>query len=244
MAYDVKLEIFEGPLDLLLYLIKKNDMDIYDIPIAQITAGYLAYLEIMKELNLDLASEFLVMAATLMQIKAKTLLPSDAAEEDEGPDPRKELTAKLLEYQKFKRVAQFLEVKEFSEKGVYYRNAPIFSEEDYVMEATLFDLLDTFKDVLEELPDNVKEIIYEEIPIESKIREIMASFENAPADHHGRKFLVFKELLKRETKRIGVIVLFLAILELIRLKQIVARQTQIFGEIRVYLNEPAATEKE
>ncbi|OGS20518.1 MAG: hypothetical protein A3J83_04040 [Elusimicrobia bacterium RIFOXYA2_FULL_40_6] len=237
MAYDVHLEIFEGPLDLLLYLIKKNDLDIYDIPISNITSEYLEYMELMKDLNLDLASEFLVMAATLMQIKAKTLLPTDAAEEDEGPDPRKELTQKLLEYQKFKQAASFLELKEFSEKGSYYRNAPIFSEEDYVMEATLFDLLDSFKDVLQELPEDIKEIIYEEIPIETKIREIIAAFETAPADGHGSKFLIFRDLLLLEKTRRGMILLFLAILEMIRLKQIVARQTQIFGEIRIYLNE-------
>ncbi|OGS20187.1 MAG: hypothetical protein A2252_11090 [Elusimicrobia bacterium RIFOXYA2_FULL_39_19] len=242
MDYNVHLEIFEGPLDLLLYLIKKNDLDIYDIPISNITAQYLEYIEIMKELNLDVASEFLIMAATLMQIKAKTLLPTNAVEEDEGPDPREELTKKLLEYQKFKQAAQFLELKEFAEKGAYYKNAPVFSEEDYVMEANLFDLLESFKEVIKELPEKIKEIIFEEIPIERKIREIMGSFDTAPQDNHGRKYLIFRDLLKQQKTRLNMIVLFLAILELIRLKQTVARQTMVFGEIRLYLNESSLKE--
>jgi len=103
MPYDIHLEIFEGPLDLLLYLIKKNDMEIADIPIAQITHEYVEYLEIMKELNLDIAGEFLVMAATLMQIKAKMLLPSQETAEEEGPNPLAELKSKLMEYQKYRK---------------------------------------------------------------------------------------------------------------------------------------------
>ena len=106
MNYDVHLELFEGPLDLLLYLIKKSDLEIAEIPIAQITSEYLEYIDLMKELNLDVAGEFLVMASTLMQIKARMLLPSP--EEEEGPDPAEELKARLLEYQKFKEAAKTL----------------------------------------------------------------------------------------------------------------------------------------
>src|SRR6185295_5141813 len=106
MTYQVKINIFEGPLDLLLHLIQKNDLDIYDIPISDITAEYLKYLQFLKDLNLSVAGEFLVMAATLMQIKAKTLLPSDNLAADEGPDPRAELVQKLIEYQKFKEAAR------------------------------------------------------------------------------------------------------------------------------------------
>src|SRR5579885_81291 len=107
MAIDVQLEIFEGPLDLLLFLIKKDDLDINNIPIAHITKQYLGYLDMMKELNLEMAGEFLVLASTLMAIKAKTLLPSQEVEGEEGPDPRAELVAKLVEYQKFKQAAKF-----------------------------------------------------------------------------------------------------------------------------------------
>ncbi len=108
MSYQVKINIFEGPLDLLLHLIQKNDLDIYDIPISDITAEYLNYVDILKDLNLNVAGEFLVMAATLMQIKARMLLPAEATAEGEGPDPRSELVQKLLEYQKFKEAAQIL----------------------------------------------------------------------------------------------------------------------------------------
>src|SRR5271154_2575839 len=108
-GYEVHLEIFEGPLDLLLFLIKKNDLDIYDIPLHEITQEYLSYLDIIKDLNLETAGDFLVMASTLMQIKARTLLPSQEALEEQGPDPRAELISKLLEYQKYKEAAKFLE---------------------------------------------------------------------------------------------------------------------------------------
>src|SRR4051812_34116609 len=106
MSYQVKINIFEGPLDLLLHLIQKNDLDIYDIPISDITREYLGYLDVLQELNLNVAGDFLVMAATLMQIKAKTLLPADPNEVSEGPDPRAELVQRLLEYQKFKEAAR------------------------------------------------------------------------------------------------------------------------------------------
>ncbi|MHB9154162.1 MAG: segregation and condensation protein A, partial [Endomicrobiales bacterium] len=170
MAYDVHLDIFEGPLDLLLYLIKKDDLEIAEIPIAQITSEYLAYLDLMKELNLEVAGEFLVMASTLMQIKARMLLPSQETEEEEGPDPLEELKARLLEYQKYKEVSQLLAHKENEFSQVYYRPAPVFQKDDFSLEVSLFDLMESFRDVLRELPKDVKEIVYKEIPIEEKIR--------------------------------------------------------------------------
>src|SRR5579864_230668 len=130
-AIDVRLENFEGPLDLLLYLIRKNDLDIYDIPIAHITQEYLSYLDLMKDLNLETAGEFLVMASTLMQIKAQLLLPSPEAEQEEGPDPRAELVNKLLEYQQFKEAAGILATYNEKAKDVYYRTVPPrFGEEE------------------------------------------------------------------------------------------------------------------
>lgn len=227
MAYDVHLEIFEGPLDLLLYLIKKNDLEIAEIPIAQITTEYLGYLDMMKDLNLEIAGEFLVMASTLMQIKARMLLPSSAAEEEEE-NPLDELKAKLLEYQKYKEVAQMLMQKESDFAQVYYRSSPPpFDKEDYVLEVSLFELLDSFRGILKKLPKDVKEIVYKEIPIEEKIREILDLLTE-------RQFLNFNEIFEREATRHGVIVSFLAVLELIRLKQIIARQSKIFDDIRVY----------
>lgn len=227
MAYDVHLEIFEGPLDLLLYLIRKNDLDIYDIPISQITAEYLEYLNLMKEFNLDIASEFLVMAATLMQVKSRMLLPSQGEGEEEEEDPRAELVSRLLEYEKYKEAGHFLSARELNEQGIYYRSSPIFDKEDFILDASVFDLIESFRQVIQELPKEVKEIVYEEIPVEQKIRELLDLLE-------GRSYINFKDLLKREKNRIGMIVLFLALLELIRLKQVVARQARLFGEIRVY----------
>jgi segregation and condensation protein A len=226
MAYDVHLETFEGPLDLLLYLIRKDDLDIYDIPISQITSEYLEYLDLMKEFNLDIASQFLVMSATLMQIKSRMLLPSPEHGENEE-DPRADLVSRLIEYEKYKQVGYYLSVKELNEQGVFYKSKPVFDEQDFVLDASLFDLIESFRQVLKELPEEVKEIVYEEIPIEQKIRELIDLLE-------GRRYINFKELLKREKTRTGIIVLFMALLELIRLKQVVARQARLFGQIRIY----------
>lgn len=229
-TYQVKLEIFEGPLDLLLYLIKKDDMDIQDIKVSEITQEYLSYIQLMKELNLETAGEFLVMAATLLQIKAKMLLPKDAQDEEiqEGPDPRADLVAKLLEYQKYKEAALYLSQKEFEFREVYYRNVlPVFAQDELTLEATLFDLLDAFKDVLKNAGDEVKELLYEEIPLEQKIRELLDLLE-------GREFIHFNEVFTPAKSRRDLIVTFLALLELVRLKQVIAKQSKAFGEIRIY----------
>jgi segregation and condensation protein A len=229
-SYQVRLEIFEGPLDLLLYLIKKKDMDILDIQVSEITQEYLGYIEIMKDLNLEMAGDFLVMASSLVQIKARMLLPQEpgAPEAEEGPDPRAELVAKLLEYQKFKQVAEVLSKREFEARETYYRNVlPVFAEEDMTLQATLFDLLDAFKGVLNTASDDVKELLYEQIPLEQKIREILDLTEKEPSISFSRIFTPGKS--RRE-----LIVTFLALLELIRLKQISARQSESFAEIRIH----------
>jgi len=238
-AYDVKLEIFEGPLDLLLYLIKKEDMDIKEIRISEITQEYLTYIGLMKELNLELAGEFLVMASTLLQIKARMLLPQDSVsvESEEGPDPQADLVAKLLEYQKFKDAASFLAQREHQSRELFYRNIlPTFSEEDFTLDSTLFDLLDAFKDVLKNAGEEVKELLYEEIPLEHKVREILDLLEKQDCIQFSQIFFVAKP--RRE-----LIITFLALLELIRMKQVVAKQSEAFGEIRIYRlkeSEPAS----
>lgn len=228
-SYEVKLEIFEGPLDLLLYLVKKNNFDIYNIPISEITHQYLEYLELMKELNLEIAGEFLVMAATLMEIKSKSLLPKPQEElEDEVEQIRKQLTDRLVEYQKYKNaVLNFFRPREAVERNVFYRKLPIFTEDDYYIEATIFDLLTAFNDVLKRVPKEYKEIVVEEIHIEEKMRQIMEYLRD-------KKYVLFDELMQLEKTRRGIIVLFLALLELIRLKQVFARQKEFFGEIRIY----------
>jgi segregation and condensation protein A len=224
---DVRLENFEGPLDLLLHLIRKNDLDIYDIPIAHITQEYLEYLDLMKDLNLEMAGEFLVMASTLMQIKSQMLLPAPETEEMEGPDPRIELINKLLEYQRFKEAAGILAGYNEKAKDVFYRAIPPpFDEEDFVLKASTLDLLAAFKRILEEAPREVGQILREEITIESKIREILDLLEEKPS-------IAFGELFTGSHKRLDLIVTFMALLELIRLKQVVAVQSEIFGEIRI-----------
>ena len=141
-SVDVRLENFEGPLDLLLFLIKKNDLEIYDIPIASITQEYLSYLDLIKELNLETAGEFLVMASTLMQIKAQMLLPSPEGEAAEGPDPREELINKLLEYQRYKEAASMLSIYNEKAKDIYYRQVPPpFSRDEFTLSASVFDLM-------------------------------------------------------------------------------------------------------
>ena len=230
---DVRLDNFEGPLDLLLFLIKKNDLDIKDIPIAQITQEYLGYLDLMKDLNLETAGEFLVMASTLMQIKAQTLLPAPEAIADEGPDPRAELMNKLLEYQQYKEAAGILAGYNEKAKDVFYRVIPPrFGEDDYVLKASVFDLMNAFKRILEEAPKEVGQILREEMTVETKIREILDVLTE-------RASLGFDELFAEARRRIDLIVTFLAMLELIRLKQIVARQAELFGEIRIYRTDAA-----
>lgn len=234
-AYEVKLEMFEGPLDLLLFLIKKDDLDIQNIPIARITQDYLAYLDLMKELNLEVAGEFLVLAATLIAIKAKTLLPSQEAEGFEGPDPRADLVAKLLEYQKFKGAAKFLEGRAEQFKDVFYRGAPDFEEAEKTLAIGVFDLLGALKEVLDRAEDDRKEVLGEEFPIEEKIAKVLGLLEKSGA-------ITWEQLFAGERKRRGVIACFLALLELVKLQRIFVRQDRNFGTINIFkkINAPEA----
>ncbi|HVO33247.1 MAG TPA: segregation/condensation protein A [Elusimicrobiota bacterium] len=233
---DVRLENFEGPLDLLLYLIRRDDLDIYDIPIASITQEYLAYLDLMKDLNLEAAGEFLVMASMLIQIKAQMLLPTPQGEQEEGPDPRAELVSKLLEYQQFKQASEMLSNFKDKAKDIYYRSAPPhFGEEEYVLKASVIDLLAAFKRILEEAPREVGQILREEIPIEVKIREILDRLVSESS-------VAFEDLFGKPRRRLEMIVTFMALLELIRLKQIVALQADNFSPIRIYRADAAPQE--
>ena len=182
MAYKLKLEVFEGPLDLLLYLIKKNQLNIYDIPIAQITQQYLEYLEMLKMLNLDIVGDFLVMAATLLQIKSRMLLPPDPTQQpEEEEDPRDELVRRLLEYKKFKEIAEDLRGKELTRQDFFSR---LFDEEkakelkedakEVYFEASLFDLITAFTKVLKNVPQEVfYEVIKDTHTVEQKIHDIL-----------------------------------------------------------------------
>lgn len=238
MSYKIRLEVFEGPLDLLLYLIKKDEVNIYDIPIAQITDQYMQYLDMMALLDLDIVGDFLVMAATLMQIKSKMLLPPDPSEvAAEEEDPRDELVRRLLEYKKFKEAAADLQNKETVRQDFFRR---MLDEEKFkemkedatevYFEANLFDLISAFSNALKNVPKNVfYEVIKEEYTVEQKIHDILHLF------LHEQKVLL-KDLFSKARSKDEIIVTFMAILELIRLREVVAMQKGIFGEIEVLRN--------
>jgi len=235
MSYKVNLEIFEGPLDLLLYLIKRNHINIYDIPISQITGQYLQYLELMRLLDLGIAGEFLVMAATLMHIKSKMLLPPEEVEpEAEEIDPRAELVKKLLEYKKFKEAAGFLEDRETVQRKIFKRinpGAEVEPEEEVFFETSLFDLISAFSKALKEIPKDIfREIIEDEFTVEGKIHDLLHLLVK-------KRKLGLSELFDVAKNKYEIIVTFLAVLELIRQKEIVAAQKGLFGDIFIFLNE-------
>lgn len=226
-AYEVHLEMFEGPLDLLLYLIKKDDLDIRNIPIAKITQEYLEYLDLMKELNLEIAGEFLVTASTLIQIKAHSLLPSSMLEGEEGPDPAKEFAERLLEYQKFKEASKYLDTRAAEWDGVFYRGAPRFAEHDKSLNIRIFDLLATVREILDRAEDRGRLITAEEFRIEEKIAKVQAMLE-------GKPYILFRDIFEGERRKLGILTCFLAVLELIKTQKVIARQEAPFAEILIY----------
>jgi segregation and condensation protein A len=234
--YRVKLEVFEGPLDLLLYLIKKEEVDIYDIPIEKITNQYMEYLSLMQLLNLEVAGEFLVMAATLMYIKSRMLLPVDQqvtdSEEEGGEDPRWELIRQLVEYKKFKDAALQLSQREEEQSNIFARHGDVGIEVDAskapLAEVSIFDLINAFSDVLKKASarDDFHEITEEKFTVSDKIEEILYTLRD-------RTEMLFSEVFAQASSRTEIVVTFLALLELIRLKRLKVRQEQSFGEIRV-----------
>ena len=234
MTYKVKLEVFEGPLDLLLYLIKKEELNITDIPIAKITDQYLEYLELMQLLDLDIAGEFLVMAATLMHIKSQMLLPPGQANQEETEeDPRAELVRRLLEYKKFKEAASQLAQMEsqqkrlFSRVGVLQPEGAAISKETLV-EASLFDLITAFTKVLKDIPKNVfLEVVKDEFTVSQKMHDILHMMVE-------KQSIFFLDLFKAAKYKTEMITIFLALLELIRLKAVVIKQALLFGDIEVF----------
>jgi Uncharacterized conserved protein len=235
MGYEIKLDIFEGPLDLLLYLIKKNEIDIYDIPIALITKQYLEYIEVLRSLNLDLAGEFLVLASTLIHIKSRMLLPIEADEEmEDEEDPRAELVKQLLEYQAFKEAALQLDSRPVLERDVFKRACPLEMSglpEDLEVfeEMDVFDLVKAFQQIIAKLDRTERmEIDVEKMSLADRINEIMDKLTE-------RKHLTFTELLEERIDRRWILYTFLAVLELMKLKMIKAYQGDSFGVIRIFL---------
>ncbi len=232
MPYRVQLEKFEGPLDLLLFLIKKNEVDIYDIPIADITQKYLAYLEIIEFLDLENAGEFVLMAATLIRIKVQMLLPKPEVDEEEVGDPRAELVQRLLEYQRFKEVAEQLDDLEQTQSSFYQKlnyefdPAAISSEAQAEgREVTLYDLMAVFVDVLKRVPPITQHTV-ERIPVTIEeqsafILNYLDKRESAP----------LTDLMTQIKERIILIVTFVALLELVKNKRLQLTQNQPFSEI-------------
>jgi len=232
----VKLERFEGPLDLLLHLIKRDEINVHDIPIAHITNQYLAYIELMRSLDLEVAGEFLVMAATLMRIKAKMLLPLPAVgEEEEEGDPREELVQRLLEYRQFKEAAETLKLKEGERRQLFERGLVPGEDEAGPLPlapATLFDLLDALNRVMSRVPQPaVYEVQGELYDVEDKMSLIAST-----VAEEGR--LSFTELLSRCRARAEMIVTFIALLELIKLGRVGVIQVENFGDIEIVARTP------
>jgi segregation and condensation protein A len=235
--YNIKLDIFEGPLDLLLHLIKRNEVDIYDIPVAVITEQYLEYIDIMKEMNLEFAGEFLVMAATLVHIKSKMLLPVDEEappEEDEGIDPREELVKRLLEYQRYREAAKELSDRTMLGRDVFLRGGDIPLEEleegAGFVNVSVFDLMEAIKAVIARAPKERKfELTSERFKIADKINFIMELLT-------AEKSSTFTGLFPDGATRGEIVVTFLAVLELAKLLMIKIHQTDD-GVIRVYVSD-------
>jgi len=231
-AINIQLDVFEGPMDLLLHLIKKDNLNIYDVNISDITKQYLEYLDIMKSLNLEVAGEFLVMASTLMQIKAKQLLPSQApTTEEDGPNPAQDLLNKIMEYQKFKEAGKFLDGRSDEFKDYFYKSAPVFDAGERVFNLQMFDLLSAVKRAFDRLDERARtEMLQaEEFPIEKKLDKIIEMLS-------AKTWALLDDIFAGETKKRGVITCFLALLELMKIRKVMARQDKKGGEIRIYLN--------
>ena len=232
--YKVKLDIFEGPLDLLLYLIRKNEMDIYNISIAEITEQYIEYINLMQSLDLEVAGEFLVMSATLLQMKSEAMLPSGVISDyDEPMMTREELVRQLLEYKKFRDAAMSLAYKEEIQRNVYFRSfldptVASFDLKEYRLSATLFDLLSAFNKVLNAIPeDQLASFREETVTVQQKIEDILQALAKS-------KRIEFSTFLSTLSTRLEIIVTFLAILELVKSRRIIVRQSQLFGSIWLY----------
>lgn len=231
MTYQIRLIQFEGPLDLLLHLIRRDKINIYDIPISHITREYLAYIEVMQELELEVAGEFFVMAATLMRIKSQMLLPRHEGVEEEEADPREELVRNLLEYRKFKEAAQCFAAKEEDRRRVYPRPVTRPAEEDAVEEPDevgLFDLLEALQGIFQNLKhQTVYRVVPDPVTVEQKIEAIRANLES-------RSEILFTELFGGEFTKMEIIVTFLALLEMMKLGELVARQMSHGTDIWLY----------
>jgi len=232
-AYEIKLEdVFEGPMDLLLHLIRKNEVDIYDIPIALITRQYIEYVDWMKMMNIDFAGDFLVMASTLAHIKSRTLLPTHGNEEGDE-DPRMEIARPLLEYLQMKSVADQLAERDLLGEKTFARayaqeEFTDFEESDQIIQVGLFELIDAFQKILENIPEDHKiELDADRISVKERITELVDLLEV-------KSTLTFFELFSGKIDRSDIIVTFLALLEMVKLNLVRIAQHRSSGIIRIF----------
>ena len=232
--YKVQLDQFEGPLDLLLYFIRRDEIDIYDIPISNITSEYLQVIEDMKSMNLSIAGEFILMAATLMKIKSKMLLPRPILDEDGEPiDPRTQLVEQLLEYQQYKGLSielskRWNEQSSRHSRGVLEQIENVEQIESFYKEVSLFDLAKYFKEVMDRMPViSSYELKRETISLDYKKEHILQCFD-------GDGILSFKRLLSNCENKIEMIITFLALLDLIRLSKVTVFQNNLFDKIEIH----------
>jgi segregation and condensation protein A len=245
MPYQVKLPTFEGPFDLLLFLIKKNEIDVYDIPIAEITQQYLEYIELMKILDLDIAGEFIEMVATLLLIKVRMLLPSsEGGEMEEIEDPRSQLVAQLLEYKQFKEASSSFGDLEYHRRKYFPRATPkeslsdnSLAEDGFLEDVSLFALLTAFKTALDNMPKvTVHQVNMIKVTLEDQVGFIIKQLQERP-------YILFREICKPLQSKMELIVTFMAVLDLIRLHFFAAKQSEIFGEIRLVLMQQLTMQK-
>ncbi len=232
--YNIKLEVFEGPLDLLLYLVEKDEVDITCIQVSRICEQFIEYLDLMKELNLDIAGEYLIMAATLIRLKARELLPNKEDEENASEDEivnSQQLIQQLIEYKKYKEASKSLKHMEEEQNGSYYRPSDEKIEwaddyEEQEIEATIFDLLSAFKNVVEKAKkeEAYHNVIKEEVTIDDCIENVLTNL-------YDKKEIRFEKLFEGYNTKIRIVVNFMAILELIKLGKINIRQEKQFGQI-------------
>ncbi|MEW5993540.1 MAG: segregation/condensation protein A [Candidatus Zixiibacteriota bacterium] len=232
-GYKVNIGIFQGPLDLLLYLIRKEEVDIYDIPIAKITSEYLKYVELMTGLNLEVAGEFILMAATLIRIKTRMLLPRDESDLDE-PDPREELILALIEYKKYKEAGEILHERALLEERNLAPPSPVTDGHvtvDWCPNTTLFDLLTAFREVLAAGRDEAfHRVEAEEVSVVDRMRHILQRLKQ-------QEYSTFHDLFADVPVKIVAIVTFIALLELVRTRRVTINQSRPFAELRVYRGE-------
>ena len=234
MDYKVQFEVFEGPLDLLLYLVRKEEVDIYEVNLTRLATQFIEYVVLMRQLDLDIAGEFLVMSSTLMYIKSRELLPADqqapGEEEDDLHDPRWELIRQLVEYKKFKDAAVELQERALQQENIFARQAPNFASPAAPSKPTvsLFDLINAVNAVLKRIQkrEDLRDIFEDKWSVSEKIEQLMTLLRDRPA-------LKFSELFQEAVSRSEVVVTFLALLELIRLKQIMVMQSEPFSEIDI-----------